>query len=81
MTPMQPNQHLQFSNSRRIMLTASRARTGVAGLERLLVAPLAEVVSASVDDDGALFTSVISMSPPDGLSRLRGPGSSSNVRQ
>jgi len=34
--------------------TASGTGTGVASLERLLVAALAKVVSASVNDDGAL---------------------------
>jgi len=34
--------------------TASRAGAGVASLERLLVATLAEVIGAGVDDDGAL---------------------------
>ena len=34
--------------------TASRSGTSVAGLEGLLVASLAEVISATVDDDGSL---------------------------
>lgn len=34
--------------------TASRARASVASLERLLVPTLAEVISAGVDDNGAL---------------------------
>lgn len=34
--------------------TASRSGTGVASLERLLVATLAEIVGTSVDDDSAL---------------------------
>jgi len=35
-------------------LTASRAGTSVAGLEGLLVATLAEIISAGMDNDGAL---------------------------
>lgn len=35
-------------------LTAGRAGTSVTSLEGLLVATLAEVVGAGVDDDGAL---------------------------
>jgi len=34
--------------------TASRAGAGVAGLQGLLIATLAEVISAGVDDNGAL---------------------------
>jgi hypothetical protein len=34
--------------------TASGTGPGVASLQRLLVSSLAEIVSASVDDDGAL---------------------------
>ena len=34
--------------------TASGTGTGVASLEGLLVATLAEIISAGVDDDGAL---------------------------
>lgn len=36
--------------------TASRAGTGVASLQRLLVATLSEVISATVDDDSSLWT-------------------------
>lgn len=36
--------------------TASRAGTGVASLQRLLIATLSEVISATVDDDSSLRT-------------------------
>jgi hypothetical protein len=38
--------------------TASRARTSITSLLGLLVAALAEVVGAAVDNDGALFVCV-----------------------
>jgi microcystin degradation protein MlrC len=43
-------------------LTAGGTGTGVASLERLLSASLAEVVSAGVDDNGALVQLAIGLS-------------------
>lgn len=36
--------------------TAGRAGTGVASLQRLLVATLSKVIGATVDDDSSLWT-------------------------
>lgn len=36
--------------------TAGRAGTGVASLQRLLVAALSKVIGATVDDDSSLWT-------------------------
>lgn len=39
--------------------TAGRAGTGVASLQRLLVAALSKVIGATVDDDSSLWTVLV----------------------
>jgi hypothetical protein len=42
------------TNAQFLQLTAGRAGTSVAGLQGLLVATLAEIISSSMDDDSSL---------------------------
>ena len=54
MTPVMSTLVTRFGSRCRGQQTASRSGTGVASLERLVVAALAEVVGAGMHDDGAL---------------------------
>lgn len=61
--------------------TTGRAGSGVASLERLLVAALSKVVGATVDDDSSLGTLLALPAAVRLMHRTMEPGEGINIRQ